>query len=53
VKIAHWLSPHAFTVKGALAPDFTERNLVGKTLMNLAFENIDLTAGFHMLLIDG
>ena len=50
--MAHWVSPHAFT-KGPPAPDFIERNLVGKTLMNLVSENIDLTAGFHMLLIDG
>ena len=39
--------------KGAPAPDFIERNLVGKTVMNLVSENIDLTAGFHMLLNDG
>jgi len=51
--MAYWVSPHAFTVKGPPAPDFTERNLVGETLMNLVSENIDLTAGFHMLLKDG
>ena len=39
--------------KGASAPDFIERNLVGKMLMNLVCENIDLMAGFNMLLIDG
>ena len=50
--MAHWFSPHAFTIRGP-GPGFHRENLVQRMFMNLVSENIDLAAGFHMLLIDG